>query len=98
MSTNFDSNSNQREPSRRFHRAHRDRAANRRVQVKLVSQGQYREVLAQLSEAEADMLRFKWGLLDGQAQSVLSTAEKFGVQIEIVKELEARALNMVSEL
>jgi DNA-directed RNA polymerase sigma subunit (sigma70/sigma32) len=100
MSTNFDSNSNQPEPSRPFHdhRSRRPRSATKRVQVRIVSQGQYREVLARLSEAEADMLRFRWGMSDGQVQSVLSTAEKFSVQIDVIKELETRALNMVSEL
>jgi DNA-directed RNA polymerase sigma subunit (sigma70/sigma32) len=66
--------------------------------VRIVSQGQYREVLARLSAVEADMLRFRWGMSDGQVQSVLSTAEKFSVHVDVIKELEARALSMVSEL
>jgi DNA-directed RNA polymerase sigma subunit (sigma70/sigma32) len=102
MSTNFDSNSDEQEPSPSHsfhrHRSPRDRAAPKRVQVRIISQGQYREVLARLSDAEADMLRFRWGMIDGQVQSVSNTAEKFAVQIDVIKELETRALNMVSEL
>jgi DNA-directed RNA polymerase sigma subunit (sigma70/sigma32) len=100
MSTDFNSNSNQAEPSRPFHdhQSRRNRGARKRAQVRIVSQGQYREVLARLSESEANMLRFRWGMSDGQVQSVLSTAEKFSVQIDVIKELEARALAMVSEL
>jgi DNA-directed RNA polymerase sigma subunit (sigma70/sigma32) len=99
MSTNFDSSSNQQEPSRSFHghRTRRDRVGSKRVPVRIVSQGQYREVLARLSDTEADMLRFRWGMLDGQIQSVSSTAEKFDVQIDVIRELEARALSMVSD-
>lgn len=44
------------------------------------------------------MLRYKWGLLDGQVQSAVNTAEQFSVQIDVVQELEAKALDMVSEL
>jgi DNA-directed RNA polymerase sigma subunit (sigma70/sigma32) len=84
--------------SKCFHRTHRERISTKRLQVRPISQGQYREVLSRLSDIEADMLRYKWGLSDGHVQSAVNTAEQFSVQIDVVQELEARALDMVSEL
>jgi RNA polymerase sigma factor (sigma-70 family) len=80
------------------HRQRTHASANKRTPVKRIGRGQFRAVLAALPEAEAEVMRFKWGFFDGQIRSLAETAERFSKTLDEVERLEAKALDMVSEL
>lgn len=67
------------------------------MRVKRIARGQFRTVLTQLPEKEAEILSFKWGFTDGQARSSEETSEHFNISIDELQQLESRALNMVTE-
>ena len=87
---------------RKLRPAHRSRkngaAPTKRAPIKRIGRGQFRAVLAKLEEREAEIMRYKWGFFDGEIRSIAETAEKFSLSIEEVELLEAKALNMVSDI
>ncbi|HEY9683662.1 MAG TPA: sigma-70 family RNA polymerase sigma factor [Oculatellaceae cyanobacterium] len=80
------------------HRQRKHASASKRAPVKRIGRGQFRAVLAALPEDEAEIMRFKWGFFDGQIRSLAETAERFSKTLDEIEKLEAKALDMVSDL
>lgn len=51
------------------------------------------EVLSRLPHREADILRMRYGLEDGETHTLEEVGRKIGVTRERVRQLEAQALN-----
>jgi RNA polymerase primary sigma factor len=52
-----------------------------------------RRLLDELSQPDADILRFRFGLADGEVHTLEETGEKFGLTRERIRQVEHEFLN-----
>lgn len=64
------------------------------AKIERVPTKNFRDALTKLPEAEAEILRLKWGFMDGRIYSSIQVAKKLGIDASEVDALEAKALKI----
>jgi RNA polymerase sigma factor (sigma-70 family) len=64
------------------------------AKIERVPTKNFRDALRKLPEAEAEILRLKWGFTDGRIYSSIEMAKKLGIDASEVDALEAKALKI----